>query len=111
LSRVLKWDRLHPFLLAQFIPECYHSPVSALPNLPILASSSTALPSLLDITLEDIAWGLDNGRFTVLDLVKAYTKRIDEVDDHFRSIIEVNPDAEAIARSLDEEIKKSGRRG
>lgn len=75
---------------------------------PLLAAT---LPSLLDITLDDIATGLDNGRFTVVDLVRAYSKRIDEVDDHFRSIIEINPDAEAIAQSLDAEIKPTGRRG
>jgi len=74
-------------------------------------SLTSAIPSLLDITLADVATGLDNGKFTVLDLVKAYLKRIDEVDDHFRSILETNHHAEAIARSLDEEIKTSGRRG
>ncbi|KAK5658137.1 hypothetical protein OQA88_2109 [Cercophora sp. LCS_1] len=71
----------------------------------------SSLPSLLDINLNDIATGLDEGQFTVLDLVKAYSKRIEEVDGYFRSIIEVNPDAEDIARSLDEEIQTSGRRG
>ena len=74
-------------------------------------SSASGVPSLLDITLADVAAGLDSGQFTVLDLVKAYLKRIDEVDGHFRSILETNPRAEAIARSLDEEIKTSGRRG
>ncbi|KAH6615781.1 putative amidase [Chaetomium sp. MPI-SDFR-AT-0129] len=74
-------------------------------------SPGTILPSLLDITLDDIAAGLDHGRFTVVDLVRAYIKRIGEVDDHFRSIIEINPDAEAIAQSLDAEIKTTGRRG
>ncbi|KAK4141352.1 amidase signature domain-containing protein [Dichotomopilus funicola] len=74
-------------------------------------SPGTILPSLLDITLDDIEAGLDNGRFTVVDLVTAYRKRIDEVDDHFRSIIEINPDAEAIAQSLDSEVRTTGRRG
>jgi len=74
-------------------------------------STSSAMPSLLDITLADIAAGLDSDKFTVLDLVRAYLKRIDEVDDHFRSILETNSDAEAIAQSLDDEIKTSGRGG
>ncbi|KAK4197978.1 amidase signature domain-containing protein [Triangularia verruculosa] len=68
-------------------------------------SSSSDIPSLLDITLDDIAAGLDSGKFTVLDLVRAYLKRINEVDDHFRSIPKTNSDAEAIAQSLDDEIK------
>lgn len=73
-------------------------------------SLDSAVPSLPNINLADIAVGLDDGSFTVLDLVKAYTKRIDEVDGHFRSILETNPHAEATARSLDEETKTSGRR-
>jgi hypothetical protein len=69
--------------------------------------SGSPPPSLLHITLA----GLDSGKLTVLDLVKAYPKRIGEVDGHFRSILETNPNIEAISRSLDEEIKTFGRRG
>lgn len=73
--------------------------------------SSSDIPSLLDITLADVAGGLDNGKFTVLDLVRVYLKGIDEMDGHFKSILETHPNAEAIARSLDDEIEASGRGG
>jgi hypothetical protein len=73
--------------------------------------SGSPPPSLLHITLADNGAGLDSGKLTVLDLVKAYPKRIGEVDGHFRSILETNPNIEAISRSLDEEIKTFGRRG
>jgi Asp-tRNA(Asn)/Glu-tRNA(Gln) amidotransferase A subunit family amidase len=35
---------------------------------------------MLNLTLEDIASGLDGGRFTSEELVKAYVARINEVD-------------------------------
>ncbi len=73
-------------------------------------SSASGVLFLLHITLAEVAAGLDSGKFTVLDLVKTYLKRIDEVDGHFRSILEPNLRAEAIARSLDEEIKTFRRR-
>ncbi len=78
---------------------------------PANSSASSGVPSLLDITLADVAAGLYSGKSTVCDLVKAYLKRIDEVEGHFRSILNTNTRAEAIARPLDEGIKMSGRRG
>ncbi len=66
---------------------------------------------MLNLTLEDIALGLDEGCFTSEALVKAYIARISEVDQTFKSVIEVNPDAIAHATILDKERKSSGRRG
>lgn len=69
------------------------------------------LPSLIHITLEDIATGFDNGHFTSVHLVKAYIARIDEVNEQFKAILEINKDALSIAKDLDDERKRSGRRG
>ena len=69
------------------------------------------LQSLDDITLEDISSGLDCGSLTSVQLVKAYLIRIREVDEEFRSILEVNDDAESIADELDKERQQHGRRG
>ncbi len=66
---------------------------------------------MLNLTLEDIALGLDSGSFTSEELVNAYLARIDEVDKTFNSVIEVNPDAITHAIILDKERRASGRRG
>lgn len=65
--------------------------------------TTSAIPSLLEITLDDVIAGLEHGIFTSNDLVLAYINRIEEVDGVFKSVIEINPDALSIARSLDEE--------
>jgi hypothetical protein len=68
------------------------------------------IPSLLNITLDELSAGLDHGTFTVVDLVETYLARIKEVNDYFKAVIEVNPDALKIASRLDEEMVLSKRR-
>jgi hypothetical protein len=58
-------------------------------------------PSLINVTTEDLASGLEAGRFTSVDLVKAYSARIMEVNSTLRMVTEINPDALAIAAELD----------
>jgi hypothetical protein len=69
------------------------------------------LPSLLNITIEQVAKGLDDGTFTVTDLVRGCIRRIEEVNHILNTVIDVNPNVESIAKSLDEELKQHGRRG
>ncbi|MCJ1479149.1 hypothetical protein MMC13_007833 [Lambiella insularis] len=69
------------------------------------------IPKLIDITLDDIAQGLDFGHFNSEHLVKAYQERNREIDHDFKAILELNEDASSIARDLDNERKLSGRRG
>lgn len=59
------------------------------------------LPPLLDATLEQLARGLEDGSFTSVDLVRAYIARIRETHDDLHAVTEINPDALAIAGSLD----------
>lgn len=66
---------------------------------------------MLDITLEDIASGLDAHEFTAVELTNAYLSRIEEVNDVFHAVLEVNKDAITIATALDEEMKVTERRG
>lgn len=68
-------------------------------------------PSLLTITIDEISRGLDENKFTSVDLVRAYIARIKEVNDDVHAVLEVNPDAITIARQLDKERKQYGRRG
>lgn len=58
-------------------------------------------PTLIDVTTEDLVDGLESGLFTSVDLVKAYTERIMEVNSTLHMVTEINPDALAIAAQLD----------
>jgi amidase len=69
------------------------------------------LPKLGQATLEDLTTGLDAQRFTSVQLVTAYKRRISEVNDEFNAVLEVNPDAEKIAAELDKERLQKGARG
>ena len=69
------------------------------------------IPLLRDITLEEVHNGLDTDTFSSVHLVQAYVARIKEVDAEFRSVLELNNDAETIARELDNERRITGRRG
>ena len=61
----------------------------------------TPFPSLIDVDLEDLVTGLESGLFTSVDLVKAYTARIMEVNSTLHMVTELNPDAHAIAATAD----------
>ncbi|MCJ1287433.1 hypothetical protein MMC26_006784 [Xylographa opegraphella] len=65
--------------------------------------NSHKIPSLLDITIEEIGQLLQERTTTSEELVDVYLQRISEVNDKLRAINEINPDAQAIARELDGE--------
>lgn len=67
------------------------------------------LPPLLHLTIQEAAEGLQSGRFTTLDLTKAFLARIDEASD-FKAVLQVNPEALSVARELDQERSQSGPR-
>jgi amidase len=84
------------------------------------ASSPAHLPSppkefeLEELTISELQDGMKSGKFTARSLVRKYLDRIDEIDRHgpaLNSVIEVNPDAVAIAEALDRERKEKGARG
>ena len=67
-----------------------------------------------EITIADLQEGMKSGKFTARSLVEKYTARIEEIDKRgptINSIIELNPDAPAIAEALDQERKAKGPRG
>lgn len=68
-------------------------------------------PKLIDVTLRDLALGLDSGLFTSVDLVKAYTARILEVNGTLHMVTELNPDALKIAADLDAKRAKGHKVG
>jgi amidase len=67
-----------------------------------------------EATVADLQAAMAKGRLTAASLTKAYLQRIADLDrrgPQLRSVIEVNPDALAIARDLDRQRKAKGPRG
>lgn len=67
-----------------------------------------------EATIPGLQDGMKSGKFTARALAEKYTTRIDEIDKRgpgVNAIIELNPDAFAIADALDEERKAKGPRG
>ncbi len=68
---------------------------------------------LEEITINELQAGMKSGKYTARSLVEIYLARIEEVDKNgpkVNSVIEVNPDALAIAEALDKERREKGSR-
>src|SRR2546423_14859049 len=80
-----------------------------------LASRSKVKPFELDeATIAGLQAGMKSGRYNSVSLVKKYLDRIEQIDKRgpaINAVIEINPDAVAIARALDEERRGKGPRG
>jgi amidase len=69
---------------------------------------------LQEATLADLQAGMRSGRYTAVAVTRKYLARIAEVDQRgpsLHSVIELNPDALAMARELDRERRAKGPRG
>lgn len=67
-----------------------------------------------ELTITELQQGLKSGKYSSRSLVEKYLARIDDIDKKgpvLNSIIEINPEAEAIATALDRERKEKGARG
>jgi amidase len=67
-----------------------------------------------EITITELRDGMNSGKFSAHSLVEKYTARINEIDKQgpaVNAVIELNPEAEAIADALDQERKAKGPRG
>jgi len=85
-----------------------------------MAPSAKAIPpdvspfELDEITVSELQDGMKSGKFTARTLVEKYSARIDEIDKRgpaVNAVIELNPEAAAIAEALDQERKGKGPRG
>ncbi len=78
------------------------------------ALSGSVPPFELDeATIAGLQRGMKSGAFSSRSLTEKYLARIDEIDKHgpaINSVIEINPDAPAIAARLDQERKQRGPR-
>jgi amidase len=79
------------------------------------AAGNKVKPSELDeLTIAGLQDGMKSGKFTARSLTEKYLARIEAIDKQgpaLNSVIEVNPDALAIADALDKERKDKGPRG
>jgi amidase len=78
-----------------------------------MASSKGAF-ELEEVTIAELQAGMKSGKWTARSLAEKYLSRIEKIDKQgpsINSIIELNPDALAIADSLDKERKAKGARG
>ncbi|OJJ50797.1 hypothetical protein ASPZODRAFT_21316 [Penicilliopsis zonata CBS 506.65] len=73
--------------------------------------SDCSYPSLIEATGEELQKGLEDGCFTSVDLVNAYTARIHEVNSTLHMVLDINPDALEVAKSLDLERGNGKLRG
>jgi len=67
-----------------------------------------------EITIAELQDGMNSGKFRARSLVENYKSRIEEIDKRgpaVNAVIELNPEAEAIADALDQERKAKGPRG
>ena len=81
----------------------------------IASRAASAQPfEVEELTLADMARGMAEGRFSARMLAERYLARIESLDragPALRSVIEINPDALAIADLLDRERQERGPRG
>jgi amidase len=74
------------------------------------------MPKCQDIVLEEASIDelqgyMSNGMLTSVELLQCYLRRVSQVDEYINSIIELNPDAEDIAKALDDERAAGRTRG
>jgi amidase len=85
--------------------------------LPASTASTAATVSsfeLEEMTIADLQKAMQAGKLSSRSITGKYLSRIDDVDKHgptINSVIEINPDALAIAEALDKERKAKGARG
>jgi amidase len=88
---------------------CHYVPASAAPS-----SAAPAAFELDEVSLADLAAGLQKGKWTSERLVQLYLARIDAIDrsgPKLGAVLALNPDAASIARQLDSERKDNRLRG
>ena len=66
---------------------------------------------LNEVTIAELQNGMKSGKYTSHSITEKYLQRIEEIDKRgpaINSVIEINPDALAIATALDRERKEKG---
>jgi len=66
---------------------------------------------LFEADIASLQVAMELGTLTAVDCVRWYLERIERFNPILKAVLEVNPDAIAIAETLDEERQTSGSRG
>ena len=74
-------------------------------------SDGDPFPELVEVTIAELQAKMKAGKLTARRLTEMYLERIKQIDDKTRSVLEINPDALAIADALDKERKRGKIRG
>jgi amidase len=77
----------------------------------LLTLTALAPFDVQEASVTDLQAAMEGGRVTARGLVDAYLARIKQLDPRLHAVLEVNPDAAAIADALDAERKSKGPRG
>ena len=87
----------------------------------LLAADNAGLPEytpkefeLEELTISELQVGMKTGKFTARSLARGYLERISEIDrggPKINSVIEINPEAEAMAAAMDQERRQGRFRG
>ncbi len=99
-----------PTLSAGALPSSASPPASR----SAAATVSAPHPELEEASVADLSLRMTRGELTARALVDAYAARIDALDragPSLRAVLELNPDAAAIAQKLDDERRAKGPRG
>ncbi|CAE7219344.1 unnamed protein product [Rhizoctonia solani] len=98
------------FIIGVILPGASCSgPTSSL----VPCSETSRFPDLYEASIRELECGLDNGYFTSVDLVKAYIKRIEQVNHKgpkLRAVLEINPRVLEQAALLDHERSNGAKR-
>ena len=101
----------------QFLQSTAMAGVAAALRPPLAQAAQDRTPDipafeLDELTVRDLQQGMSSGKFSARSLTENYLARIEAIDKHtINSVIELNPDALAIAAQLDQERKAKGPRG
>lgn len=74
-------------------------------------SAGDPFPELVEVTIAELQAQMKSGKLTARRLTEMYLERINVIDKKTRSVIELNPDALAIADQMDRERKQKKVRG
>jgi amidase len=80
----------------------------------VLFVSATQAFELDELTIADLQEGMQSGKYTARSITEMYLARIKEIDQKgpaLKSVLEVNPDALAVADQLDKERREGHVRG
>jgi len=72
----------------------------------VIAVDGGPFPELVEVTIPQLQAQMKSGKLTARRLAEMYLERIKQLDTKTRSVLEINPDALAIADARDKERKK-----